>query len=720
MSHSSMLQRTLISSLAAGYICIVHAQDVLQVEKIQVIADTEKSYSVSSGSVATRTDTRIEEVPQSIITVKKEVIEDQGSQTLSDVLRNVSNVNSIDKRDSNIVGFKIRGFNSATVIDGIAMPGYFPNQESLVNVERVDVIKGPSGALYGSSQGAGTYGTLGGTVAITTSEPEAVATQKVGLKYGSYGEKGGSFDINQPINNEFSLRLAGEISDSDSESDNVYFKKKALYPSFSWRPSEQTSLVLRLRYLDDETLDYSGLPVKGTLDTSTHTLARSTNITANGLPATTTTSKGANLQFDQSLMSHLKFSLVAGYNEIEVDERGVYATDSADFFGMSYGSADISANLFGVRLWDKWRTTTLSPSLTGTFETGVIKHTLSGGMDYEKTKDDAFMVVSDPLGFMISPLNGFAPVDLTNPIYPNWVEPTAPNTPYQQNQYQSKVVYLQDQMDIGNLHLLGSVRHSKITVDDASTDPLFGGTSNHTTNTSTTPRVGVTYEFTPKISIFSGYSEGIKVPTGSNFTTPPKPEESEQKELGLRLSQLSGVSATLAWFDLKRKNAAVSDSAHPGHSIQTGKQQSKGVDLDLIWEVNPSWKWIGAFTTQTAKITEDTTASRVGKQLFNVPEKSVRIATRYDMMGGALDGLGLGLGMTYRSELPMDTANTVFTPSATLWDAQLSYKTAHARYGININNLLDKEYYIPSAYFGGGQVTPASPRTVMATAMFTF
>ncbi|MDD2828101.1 MAG: TonB-dependent receptor [Sulfuricurvum sp.] len=720
MTSSFIIRRTVLSSLAAGYLCIANAQDTVQIEKIQITADTEKSYSATSASVGTRTDTSIVEIPQSIITVKKEVIEDQGSKTLSDALRNVSNVNSVDKRDSNIVGFKIRGFNSATVIDGIAMPGYFPNQESLVNVERIDVVKGPSGALFGSSQGAGTYGTLGGTVAITTSEPEAVATQKLGMKFGSYGEKGGSFDINQPINNELAVRLVGEISDSDSETDNVYFKKKALFPSFSWRPSGQTSVVLRLRYLDDETLDYSGLPIKGTLDTSTHTLARSTNITANGLPATTTTSKGANLQVDQVIVKDWKFNLVAGYNEIEVDERGVYATTSADFFGMSYGSADISANLFGVRLWDKWKTTTLSPSVTGKFMTGSIEHTLMGGIDYEKTKDDAFMVVSDPLGYMISPLNGFTPVNLTNPTYPNWVEPVAPSTPTQQNTYRSSVVYLQDQMDIGNLHLLGSVRHSRINIDDANTDPLFGGTSNHTTNTSTTPRVGATYEFTPEFSIFSGYSEGIKVPTGSKFTTPPKPEESEQKEIGLRLSKFAGISATLAWFDLKRKNAAVADSAHPGYSIQTGIQQSKGVDLDVLWEVNPSWKWIGAFTTQTAKITEDTTTSRVGKQLFNVPEKSARIATRYDVMGGTLDGLGMGLGMTYRSELPVNTTNTAFTPSASVWDAQLSYKMAHARYGININNLLGKEYYIPSAYFGGGQVTPASPRTVMATAMFTF
>lgn len=717
MFHSSISRRIVLSTFAAGYLCIANAQDTVQMEKIQIEAETDQGYSVNSSSSATRTETRIEETPQSIITVTKELIEDQGSETLSDALRNVSNVNTIDSRDSNMGSFKIRGFNSATVVDGIAMPGHFPNQESLINVERIDVMKGPSGSLYGSSQGVGSSGTLGGTVAITTSEPEATAMQKIGVKYGSFGERGGSFDINQPINNELSFRLVGEISDSDSESDRVFFKKKALYPSFAWRPSAQTNVVLKLRYLDDETLDYSGLPIYGTLNTSVYTLPRNFNITANGLPATTNTSRGANLHIDQTIAKNWKFNLVAGYNETEFDERGVYSTDSA----FSYDSTNVSRYLFGARLWDKWKATTLSPSLTGTFSTGSLKHTLSGGIDYEKTKDEAFMVSSDPfpIGFGMSPLNGWGAIDLTNLVYPNWSEPVAPNTPDQKNTYRSNVVYLQDQMDIGNLHLLGSLRHSSIHIDESNT---AWGFVNNTTNTATTPRVGATYEFTPQISIFSGYSEGIKVPTNAIFSTPPKPEESEQKEIGFRLSKFAGVSATLAWFDLKRKNVTVADTATAvaGDSTQIGEQQSKGIDLDLLWEVSPSWKWIGAFTKQTAKITDDTTASRVGKQLFNVPEKSARIATHYDVMNGALSGLGLGLGATYHSELPGNTTNTAFTPSATVWDAQLSYKTAHARYGININNLLDKEYYIPSAYFGGGHVTPALPRTVTATATYTF
>ena len=76
--------------------------------------------------------------------------------------------------------------------------------------------------------------------------------------------------------------------------------------------------------------------------------------------------------------------------------------------------------------------------------------------------------------------------------------------------------------------------------------------------------------------------------------------------------------------------------------------------------------------------------------------------------------------MTQHAWLPGDAANSFFTPAASVWDAQVSYQTGQARFGSNINNLLNEQYLIPFAYFGRGQVTPAAPRTLTATASFSF
>lgn len=691
------------------------ADEVTQLGTIEVRAAPETGYVVRSVSSGTRTETPVENIPQSIVSVPRAMIDDQGPKTLSDALRNVSNVAAMDARDANNVVLRIRGFYSSTVVDGVTMPGYTPNQESLANVERIDVIKGPSGALFGSSQGSGGwYGTQGGTIAITTAEPAQEAVRRIGFKVGSYGEKGSNFDVNQPLSAAWAFRIAGEWSDSDSETDRVFFKRRALFPSLAWAPSTDTKVVLRLRYLENTTLDYGGLPVNGTLNTSVYTLPRRTNIAAVGLPDTSNKSKGVNLQWTQKLSDAWTLSLLTAYNEAEVDQRSTWLVDSTSMMGcMDIGSAKPTGNMMcGSLMWDRAKVTTVSPSLTGKFVTWDATHTLNLGIDYEKTRDDLNMIYSNGFG-PISTAN----VDLTNPIYPAWSEPLVPATPMQQNRYTSTVAYLQDQVDIGNWHFLGSARHSKINVTDVLPD---FGINNISSNSKITPRIGAVYALTPKLSMFVGYGEGIKVPTSVIFSTPPKPEESKQTEVGFRLKDFVGITATVAWFDLTRKNVAIADMANPGFSIQAGKQQSKGVDMDLRWQATASWAWIAAFTSQKAEITEDSNASLVNKQLFNVPEKSARLASRYDFLSGDMTGLGLGLGLTHSSKLPGNSTNTFFTQAATVWDAQVSYTIGKARLGLNVFNLTDKKYYIPSNFFLGNQVMPALPRMITATADFSF
>jgi iron complex outermembrane receptor protein len=670
---------------------------------VTVRADSEATYVVTETGVATRTSTPIDQIPQSIVVIPRKVIDDQGVQTMSDALRNVSNVTAIDPRDTNNTAFRIRGFSSATVIDGVSMPGYFQGMESLVNVQRIDVIKGPAGNLYGSAQGLGAFATLGGTIGITTSEPVAEPLRQLGFSLGSYGERSTTFDFNQPLSEGVGIRLVGEIGNSDSETDRVFFKKTALFPSISWAPSADTKVVLRLRHLENTTLDYSGLPPSGTVLAAGYVVPRNRIVTAEGLPDTTNKSDGANLQWSQRLSDFWTFGLTAAYNETEVDQRGV--------FPFPFGGVGPAHLLAGARLWNQWKTFTLSPNLTGKIDGGGAKHTLSLGLDYEKTSDDAFLAFSNGFGFL-----SFVPVDLRNPVYPAWAEPVAPAVPDQQNRYRSTVMYAQDQIDIGSWHFLAGLRYSQINVSDINVNPLTP-VSNISNVSKWTPRFGAVYEFTSKVSAFAGYSSGIKVPTISVFSTPPNPEEAEQKEVGLRFKNLSGISASLAWFDLTRTNVAVPDPVLIGRSIQSGKQQSRGADLDLVWQANNSLRWILALSNQSAKIVEDTVLP-VGSQLFNIPETTARLAARYDFRSGDLAGLGFGLGVTHQSELPGNTTNTFFTPASTVWDAQMSYALKKTQLSLAIRNLTDREYWIPSTYFGGGQVIPALPRTITATVKF--
>jgi iron complex outermembrane recepter protein len=724
---------TPIALVASMLVSGVYAQD--KVLSPVTVTGSQDGYIVNSTSSATRTDTPIHEIPQSVVVLNKSLIEDQGARDMNAALRNVSNVSYVDTRDANNTSFKIRGFSSGFVVDGVAMPGFYQGLESMVNIDQIAVIKGPSGGLFGS-QANGSAATLGGTVVISTLEPTKEAQKSFEVLVGSYDQKGVSFDVNQPINEVMAVRMSGEKSDSNSEVNRVFFKKTALFPSISLTPSADTKIVLRLRYVDNATLDYSGLPRASTSSgVPVSGLSRSLFVGADGQPDTTNNSRGANLQLTQKINDTWKFNLVLAKNEATIDQNGVFPAlfgAMIDTTGGYYpGMGGANQYLTGLRLWQKFTSNTVSPNFTGKFDLNGVKHVVNTGVDYEKSQDDAYMANATgnnlypsvmAYNFNMANALGASLYDLSSASRPSWGSVTAPpegDQFWQNNKAKTTSYYIQDQITLDKLHLLAGVRHSNFNVDN-----VYGANLNdsHSKTSKVSYKFGGAYDLTQSIAPFVGYTESARVPTNSYGLVNPKVEEAKQKEVGVKFKNQNGITATIAYFDLKRINSVVFDNSNPNNPLphQAGGQQSKGLDLDLNWRVTASWQWLAAYTNQTAKVTEDSyNPTSVGKQLFNVPEQSLRLATRYDIKSGDYTGLGFGLGATHSSKLPGDAANTYFTQAVTIWDAQLSYKKDSARYGVYVSNLFDKQYFRPSAYFGGGQVMPGLPRTIMATAQFS-
>jgi iron complex outermembrane receptor protein len=431
--------------------------------------------------------------------------------------------------------------------------------------------------------------------------------------------------------------------------------------------------------------------------------------------------QGANLQWTQRLNEEWDFGLTLANNKMKLDQRGAFAGSVIDafvggFYGNQFGLG--SQDIYGYWLQQDFDSRVASPSLTGKLKVGDVSHTVTVGVDHEKSSENSFLYFSDPLGVGISPFSGFVPASLTNYVAPAWVDPTGAgffDASYRR-QFSATTAYVQDQLEIGKWSFLGSLRQSKIKV----TNTTGTGTVTSANEDDVTPRVGAVYKFTPKVSMFAGYGEAVKTPTFTTFTSGGLAlEKSKQYEVGFRFIDAAGFSGSVAVFDLSRDNVATS----AGFDTYPTNQGSKGIDIDLRWNATKSWKWLLAYTSQEVEYTgagNAAVASYVGRQLFGTPKQSMRLATRYDFRQGQWSGLGFGLGVTHRSKLPGDGDNTFFTPAVTLWDAQLSYEMRQVKLGMNVANLLDKQYMSPSAYFGGGQLMPGMPRTVTATATVSF
>jgi iron complex outermembrane receptor protein len=238
---------------------------------------------------------------------------------------------------------------------------------------------------------------------------------------------------------------------------------------------------------------------------------------------------------------------------------------------------------------------------------------------------------------------------------------------------------------------------------------------NQSRHNKTLGRVGAVVPLGKGVSLFAGWGQGMRVPTYAALSSPAKPELSAQAEAGLRMTGVAGLSATIAVFDLQLKNALKADPVNLGYSVQVAKEKSSGVDVDLQWQLAASTRVMASFSRLRTEVLD------TGKGFVDVPKTSARVALRHDFAAGSLlPGLGVGVGLKHHGALAGDAANSFETPAATVFDAQVSYRVGAAQLGLNVHNLADKQYWVPSRYFGGGQVTPAPRRSLSATAFWQF
>ena len=731
------LNLTPIAAVTVGFLSVgAHAQATntgATLPAITVTADRVDGYVVPTSSTATKTDTPIENIPQTVVVVPRQVIEDQGATKLSDVTTNVSNVQHFDQRDfSTVTSFKIRGFNAAVVVDGVASPGYFSNLEPVYNMEQVDVVKGPGGALYSTSQSTGAD-SVGGMIGITTKAPGPDAKRQVGFRVGSYNDRAYFADLNQPINETLGVRLVVQKQSADSETDRVSSGQTFIAPSLALNIDRDRKFVLRYKHVENDWYDSVGLP--------TQTAARNGNLTAEGIPKSTMNADLINAHYTQRLNDTWKFDLVVAETRAKFDQRAMFYLSPNPYAPAAAPGGE------SARLWQDMKTTVISPTLTSKFDTGSAKHTLLLGAEEVKTRDNGYVAanltnVSNPyFGLLPNQTQFISAVSACmfgiqctytsySAPYAAWVEPTSPTDPYNKVSSTTHALYAQDQIDLGRWHFQAGLRHARMKISDYYAgyliDPagLTAGHDDKDTFSKLLPRVGAVYDISNITSMFVGYGEGMKVPLGGLYDprAKRKPEESNQTEIGFRLKDWYGLTATLAWFDLTRRNVPTYD-AGAGYVYQVGEQNSKGIDLNLVWKASKSLTVLAGFSDQKAITVENQySAASVGKLLQNVPAQTARLAMRYDIREGELAGLGFGLGLRHHSELAADSSNTNFTPAVTVYDSQVSYRMKGVSYNLAINNLLDKKYATPSSQSSsaGPLYFPAPGRTAMLTATIDF
>ncbi|NJM87278.1 MAG: TonB-dependent siderophore receptor [Hydrococcus sp. RU_2_2] len=672
-----------------------------------VVTGEQDGYAVPNASVGTRTNTPIRDVPQSIQVVPRQVLEDQGSVTLTDALRNVSGVTTATGVTSSIRETffpTIRGFSSGFdnfSVDGTSRTLAFGGRFGLNNVEQIEVLKGPASVLYGS-------GEPGGTVNVTTEQPQRDPAYEIEGVIGNFDFYNPSIDLTGPLNADrtilYRLNLAYENSGSFTDFSNLEVLE--IYPVMSFQLGENTKLTLDVTYnTASQKAPPSGLPAEGTLFPSPFgEIPRSRFI---GEPdfdelETSYVSAGYRLEHRFSDDWSLNNRFLAAFAEDM--GRGVFGGRQDD--GRTYNR---TTSIFK----ETTQAYTLQTDLIGQVQTGIVRHDLLFGVELSW-----FRLSGE--GFVPEGENVY-PIDIFNPVYGADIPPISEfDIPDRDDYSETNAigVYVQNLLSIGEQVkiLLGG----RLDWSETSTDDNIAATSSSDNSTDFSPRIGIVYQPIEPISLYGSWSRSTLPQTGLDREGNPfVPITGEQFEVGVRAELFDDrLIANLAAYQITRQNDRVDDPVDPENfQIQIGERRSQGIEFDLSGEPFPGLRLIATYAYTDSIITEDTTANE-GNRALNVPLHSGSLWAVYEIQEGDLAGLGFGAGLFIVGERPGDLENSFDLPGYTRTDAVLYYRRDNWRVQLNVNNLFDVEYFESSA--AREFLNYGAPFTIRGTVSVTF
>lgn len=660
-----------------------------------VVIGEQDGYRVEESSTATKIDVPLRDVPASVQVIPKEVIRDRQVVRLNELADNVSGVFRQETYGGLASqGYFIRGFASGfeSLRNGFRDFGFISPRD-VANIERVEFLKGPASILYGS------ISSPGGIVNTITKQPLSEPFYQINGTVGNYDFYRGSIDLTGPIleNRSALYRLNAAYENADSFRDFVENESTFISPVITVKAGENTNLTLGYEYQKyDFTFD-RGFPSGSSI---VFDLPIDRFLGEPSLNDGEFTSNNFTYILESEFGYNNNWKFRQGFNIINVN-------------GIAGGVQPGSINEDGQTVSRSYRVSddvqeniAFQNEISGKFDTGSIRHNILIGVELSNYSFQSDFYRGE-----------IADLDIFNPIYgaqPESVERSS----FDRYGGNNIGLYFQNLVEITpNLKLLAGGRFDWIdsVYRDLESDTII----NETSDSEFSPRVGIVYQPTDSTSLYASWTNSFNPQIFGRTRTDEvfKPETAEQFEVGIKQEFFgSRLLATLAYFDITKKNVLTTDPVDPDFSIQTGEQKSSGIELDVVGEITPGWKIIGTYSYIDAFISKDNDPTLVNNRLAGVPYNSASLWTTYEFQQANLQGLGLGLGLVYVGERESDIPNNVKIPSYFRTDASIFYEQENWRAAINFKNLFDIDYYESQGSF----IVPAAPFTVLGTISFEF
>lgn len=702
-----------------------------QLNEVVVNGGSTNKFSVKKTTTSAKMPLGNLENPQIYTTIPKTLLTEQMVTEFSLSLKNSPGVYKIqNNRGINLGGasaYTMRGFRTeAAFVDGV--PSQTNGEIEPANIERVELIKGPSGTLFG-----GAVVSFGGLINIVTKKPFDTLGGEVNYTTGSYGLNRLSADIYGPVNNEKKLlfRLNTAYQNQGSFQDAGFKRSIFIAPTLEYRASERLNISLTAGF-------YS---LEGTTP--------STIFLNRARPFIATTPSELNFDWKRSFTSNdlvmknptvnikgqINYKLSDSWSSQTIYSANTARSDGFYVYAFLRGATSDEMLERNVSYQNTVNTATdFQQNFIGDFKLLGLRNRMVVGIDY----------LNQTVNNDNSPYIVFDNVSGRNPADPNYVKisraaveaklaastaaPTKTST--KSNIYS---VYASDVLNVTDrLMAMLSLRVDRFQ---------NRGTLNQATNslmpnsaymqTSISPKLGLVYQILPdRISIFGNYMNGfanvppVTQPAGSNVSGTLKPQHANQYEGGVKTDLFQGkLSFTASYYDISVTNMTRAEEVNVAGTnymvtVQNGTQKSKGIELELIANPVAGLNIIAGYSYNDSKLTKSTVALEGRRPPSAGPATLINSWISYTIPTGSYKGFGLGAGVNYIGKhMTANSAVTnVFTlPSYTLVTTTLFYDKPKYRIGLKVDNLTDERYFT-----GQGTLSAQLPRTITAGLTFKF
>lgn len=658
------------------------------------VAD-ENGYQAKRASTASKSSVALKDEAQSVQVVTPQTIEDFQVRSLDDAMKFVSGMTQSNTLAGTQDGFVKRGFGSnadgSILRDGIRSS---LSRNFSATTERVEVLKGPASLLYGALE-------PGGLINVISKKPQYQWGTQLSADSSSFGGGSLAVDVTGPIaDSGLAFRLVAERQHEDYWRNFGEEEHSLIAPSLSWE-GERLRLNIAYEYkeystpVDRGTVIINGKPAK----VSYNDRFGESWSKAEGIDELLTATAEYQLSDDWSTR------VTYGWN----NERYDYAEARPNALNATTGALSRRSdgsehdNQTQYLAWD-W---------IGNANLFSQRHDLLIGADTERV--DNFRGDT----WRGSAVGGF---NIYNPVYGNLAAPSTLSLKDsdRSDELHSRSIYAKDNWHLSDQWILvlgGRYQRFEQLVEQGR-----GATYTRTTDrTDTTflPFGGLVFQLSDQVAFYGNYSRSF-VPNASDTNTGQAfdPEEGRSYELGVKLDLPQGIGASLALFDIEKKNVVVTNNSV---SEAAGKVGSRGVELDISGRLSERWELLGSYAYTDTEILDD--PSNEGNELVNAARNVGSLYLVHHLhLPLELGRWKLGGGARYVGERAGDNANTFWLDSYTVadafvtWDSQLLGEKT--RLQLNVRNLFN-ERYSPSS--GGNlRVAVGEPRELRLSASVEF